>query len=355
VTVVKGGALTPRLRARWASLQAENAEFASPFFRPEFTAAVASVRDDVFVAQILNRGDVAGFFPFQRTRLGFGHPVGGGRSNYDGAIVSPEFEWDARELIRACGLRAYAFHHVLASQRAFEPYLASRSPSSVIDVSRGYDAYLADRRAANSEIVAQTERKTRKLEREIGPVRFEPESMDRELLRLLMSWKSDQYLRTGHVDQFAISWNIALLERIHETTCPDFGGMLSVLRAGDRVAALAFGMRSRDTWHYWFPTYDRELAPYSPGVILLLRITQEAARRRMRIVDLGKDDAVYKMRFRTGAIDVAEGQVVPSPPLAALVRFQGGCVALARQTPLGRPLQAAKRQVRLRVGGGARV
>ena len=90
-------------------------------------------------------------------------------------------------------------------------------------------------------------------------------------------------------------------------------------------------------------------------MILLLRITQEAARRGMRVVDLGKDEAVYKARFRTGVIDVAEGQVVPSPSLAALVRLQSGCVALARQTPLARPLRAAKREVRLRVGGGARV
>jgi CelD/BcsL family acetyltransferase involved in cellulose biosynthesis len=315
---------------------------------------VAAVRDDVFVAQIRSAGVIVGFFPFQRTRLGLGYPVGGGRSNYQGAVVDPSLEWDARSLIRASGLRAYAFHHMLASQQAFRPYQASRSPSSVIDVSGGYDAYLAGRRAAGSEIVAQTERKSRKLEREIGPVQFEPESTDRDLLRLLMRWKSDQYVRTGLVDQFAIAWNVALIEHIHGTTEPDFAGMLSVLRAGDRVAAVVFGMRSRDTWHYWFPTYDRELAPYSPGVILLLRITQEAARRGMRIVDLGKDDAMYKTRFRTGMIDVADGQVVPSSSLAALVRLQTGCVALARQTPLARPLRAVKRQLRLRIGRGAR-
>jgi CelD/BcsL family acetyltransferase involved in cellulose biosynthesis len=354
VTVVKGGVLAPELHARWASLQEESPEFASPFFRPEFTASVAAVRDDVFIAQIRSAGVVAGFFPFQRTRLGFGYPVGGERSNYQGAIVDPGLEWDARSLIRASGLRAYAFHHMLASQRAFRSHQASRSPSSVIDVSGGYDAYLAGRRAAGSEIVAQTERKTRKLEREIGPVQFEAESTDRALLRLLMQWKSDQYIRTGLVDQFAIAWNVALIEHIHGTTGPHFGGALSVLRAGDRVAAVAFGMRSRDTWHYWFPTYDRALAPYSPGVTLLLRITQEAARRGMRVVDLGKDDAVYKARFRTGVIEVAEGQVVPSSSIAALVRFQTGCVALARQTPLAGPLRAAKRQLRLRAGRGAR-
>jgi len=343
------------MHARWASLQEGCAELASPFFRPEFTESVAAVRDDVFVAQIFSGGATVGFFPFQRTRLGFGYPVGGGRSNYQGVVAEPGIEWDASTLIRACGLRAYAFDHALASQRALRPYHASCSPSSVIDVSGGYDGFLANRRACGSEIVAQTERKARKLEREIGPLQFEPESSDRALLRLLMRWKSDQYARTGRVDQFAIPWNVALMERIHDARGPDFAGTLSVLRAGDRVAALVFGMRSRDTWHYWFPTYDRELSSYSPGVILLLRITHEAARRAMRVVDLGKDEAIYKTRFRTGVIDVADGQVIPSPSLAALVRIQGRCVGLARDTPLAGPLRAVKRELRLRAGGGARV
>jgi CelD/BcsL family acetyltransferase involved in cellulose biosynthesis len=355
VRVVRGATLAPALRARWASLQEQNPELASPFFRPEFTASVAAVRDDVFVAQIFDAGQIAGFFPFQRTRLGFGYPVGGGRSNYQGAVVESGLDWDARTLIRACGLRAYTFDHMLSSQQGFRPYAASSSPSSVIDVSGGWEAFLADRRAAGSEIVAQTERKMRKLEREIGFVRFEAESTDRALVRRLMRWKSDQYERTGLVDQFAIPWNVALIERIHATTGPGFAGMLSVLRAGDRIAALAFGMRSRDTWHYWFPTYDRELAAYSPGVILLLRIAQEAARRGMRIIDLGKDDAVYKARFRTGLIDVTEGNVVPSPSMAALFRARSECISFASQTPLAGPLRAARRALRLRVGGGARV
>jgi CelD/BcsL family acetyltransferase involved in cellulose biosynthesis len=230
-----------------------------------------------------------------------------------------------------------------------------RSPSSVIDVSGGYDAYLAGRRAVGSEVVAKTERQMKRLERKLGPVRFEPESPDRELLRLLMRWKSNQYVRTGIVDQFAISSNVALLEQIHGTSGDDFSGTLSVLRAGDHVAAVAFGMRTRDTWHYWFPAYDRELASYSPGMILLLRITEEAARRGMRVVDLGKGGSMYKRRLRTGAIEVAEGQVVPSSAIAGLVHCRSRCVEVIRETPLARPLRAAKRQLRLRVGGSPRV
>ena len=75
----------------------------------------------------------------------------------------------------------------------------------------------------------------------------------------------------------------------------------------------------------------------------------------MRVVDLGKDDAVYKSRFRTGVIDVSEGQVVPSRSMAVLARWQTGCLAVASQTPLAGSLRAARRQLRLRVGRGARV
>ena len=354
VTVVKARALAPERQAHWASLQEESPEFASPFFRPEFTTSVAAVRDDVFVAQIFSAGAVAGFFPFQRTRVGFGYPVGGGRSNYHGAVVDPGLEWDARALIRACGLRSYAFDHLLASQQGFRPYQASCSPSSVIDVSGGYEAYLADRRAAGSEIVTQTERKARKLEREVGPLRFEPESHDRSFsahdameVGPLRSHRARRPIRDSVERRPDGAHPCRDRSRFcrHTVRAPSWRpcGRAGVRDALERyVALLVPDLRSRARLLF-------------RRIILLLRITQEAARRGMRMVDLGKDEAVYKARFRTGVIDVAEGQVIPSPSLAKLVRLQGGCVALASQTPLARPLRAAKREVRLRVGGGARV
>src|SRR5206468_8319754 len=111
--------------------------------------------------------------------------------------------------------------------------------------SGGLDGYLADRRAAGSDVVARTEQQARRLERALGPLHFEAESADGELLALLMRWKSAQYRASGQVDRFAADWNVRLLRTIHANSGPGFAGTLSTLRAGGRVAALAFGMRSQ--------------------------------------------------------------------------------------------------------------
>src|SRR5262249_34428529 len=155
----------------------------------------------------------------------------------------------------------------------------------------GFEGYAAERRATGSNVLERTEQQARRLARAAGPLSFEPHSNDPGLLSLLLTWKSDQYRRTGRPDPFAVAWNPLLLERLHAVDEPGFGGMLSVLHAGDRVVALAFGLRSRTVWHYWFPAYDRELARFSPGMVLLVKMIEEAARRGLGRLDLGKDEA----------------------------------------------------------------
>jgi CelD/BcsL family acetyltransferase involved in cellulose biosynthesis len=76
VTAVPGSALSGNLVARWSALQLADPEPASPFFRPEFTQAVARVRDGVFVAVVEDGRVPVGFLPFERARLGIGKPVG---------------------------------------------------------------------------------------------------------------------------------------------------------------------------------------------------------------------------------------------------------------------------------------
>src|ERR1700730_19289886 len=89
---------------RWREWQQSNPALMSPYFRPEFTRAVASVRSDVFVAVI---EDAEGFFPFQRDRFGIGRPVGARMSDYHGVITRPGFSYDARQLVDRCGLSAW--------------------------------------------------------------------------------------------------------------------------------------------------------------------------------------------------------------------------------------------------------
>ena len=106
---MKGRLTTPseldagQLRA-WEEIRSASPTLDSGFFTASFARAVASARDDVEVAVLESGGETVGFFPFQRGRWQVGSPLGGALSDFHGAVVRSEgVEWDARELVVACG------------------------------------------------------------------------------------------------------------------------------------------------------------------------------------------------------------------------------------------------------------
>jgi CelD/BcsL family acetyltransferase involved in cellulose biosynthesis len=305
-TVIPACKLTPNLNARWDKIQKTVPALASPYFRPEFTHAVASVRDDVFVGLLENKGRIDLFFPFHR-KLGVARPIGLGLSDYHGVVATPDAEWSAEGLLRGCKLDRWEYDHLPVDQYHFNKYHVETSDSPIIDVSQGMEAFEASRDKAGRKQLRETQRKSKKLAEEVGPLTFTLHSPSRDILRQLMAWKSQQCQSTGTVDYFAIDWCAKLIERIHETRDHDFGGILCCLHAGETLAAVHFVMYSRYVWHSWFPAYNHVLEEYSPGSILLLKMIEAASERNIRYIDLGKGLSLYKKRVMTGGIPVAEG------------------------------------------------
>src|SRR5207247_1307462 len=131
----------------WRVVQKSNPALANPYFSPEFTAAVAAVRNDVEVAVLVGATGAVGFLPYERGLRDVGTPVGGILSDYHGLISSPSLKFEPLDLLKSCRLAAWDFDHLLASQECFRPFHHHREPSPQIDVSRGYTAYAAERRA----------------------------------------------------------------------------------------------------------------------------------------------------------------------------------------------------------------
>ena len=317
-TIISGKSLTPEHLLLWSHFQQSNAALANPYFCPEFTSAVAEVREDAWVGILKEAGEIVGFFPFQRGKLPIGQPVGYTLCDYQGLIVKPGVDWDAAELLRGCGLKIWNFDNLIASQLPFQRFHKLKTESLLINLPDGYKGYESERRAnpnwkSNSNWIQQTSRKMRKFEREVGALRFEAHVADASLLRLLMRWKSEQYARLGTFDRFEIEWIVKLIERLHGTQNETFAGMLSVLYVGEEVAALHFGMRSVSVWHYWFPTYNHQFQKYSPGLILLLKMIEAAESLGIQTIDLGKGDESYKQRLINSTVPLAEGSVeIPS-------------------------------------------
>jgi CelD/BcsL family acetyltransferase involved in cellulose biosynthesis len=319
IHVVAGAELTAEHVQAWTEIVAAAPALDSPFFRPEFTQAVAAVRDDVEVAVLEDVGRAVGFFPFQRGRGSVGEPVGDPLSDYHVVIAGTDIAWRPDELLRACGLKAWRFHNLLAEQLPFQSHHALCVAAPYIDVSRGPEAYEQDRRAAGSTLFHQLRQKVRQIERNCGPLRFVSHTADRDAFAAVLRWKVEQYRCIGAPNYLADAWTVALLERLLERQEQPLRGMLSALYAGDQLAAAHFGMTAGGVLHGWFPVYNQDFAKYSPGMLLWMKLICAAPELGIRRIDLGRGDERYKTSLMTGATRVAEGSV-DLRPLAGTLR-----------------------------------
>lgn len=312
-TILRPGELGPGERQQWAAF-CEDPALASPFLSWEFCHAVDQVRHDARVAVIEEGAELRGFFAFQAGADRTGEPIGAAIGDAQALICRAGWSCDPRQLVEQAGLACWRFDHLVVTQAPFVPYHHRRHRSPVVPLPAGYASFLEGVRATSRDLLAQVARRRRKLEREVGPVVCEWQSSHgQEDLRQLEQWKSDQYARTGVWDRFAQPWIAEVLSGLASTASPSCTGVLSVLRAGDRLAAAHFGLLGRDRLSWWFPAYDPDLGRYSPGLILLMDLIAHAAERGVGQVDLGRGEHDYKLRFTRRFYEVAEGVVEAEP------------------------------------------
>ncbi len=307
-TVVRPEELGASELAVWRTMQRSSAEFDNAFLSPGFALAAGRVRPNTRVAVLEEGHDVVGFFPFEQGRFRVGRPIAAGVSDAQAVIHAPGLEWNARDLLSACRLDVFEFDHLIASQMPAAQH-ATRRGSSIIDVSQGYEEYIAERQRASKKIFKSTFAKQRKLERDLGETRFEFDIRDPQALRVLIGWKSAQYRRTGRRDRFAVQWVERLVWDLFDAPAEACAGTLSVLYSAERVVAAHFGLRSESTLSCWFPAYDVDLARYSPGLSLHLKMAEGAAITRLRYLDLGKGDEDYKASLKSRDVPVGEGSI----------------------------------------------
>lgn len=297
----------------------------SPFFRPEFTLATARETQNTHVGILQDSRDaLVGFLPFQLVRPGYGRNLD--MCDHQGLIATAPDEFNACDVIRGCGLEVWEYDHLAGGNPRFEGYHTSTAPSPVIDLSMGYDAYKAALNPEGKRHLAKAASSARKVEREIGPLRLDPDSRDADVMRAMHHWREQKY---GPLPD----WSHRALETIRNTRNSDFAGVLSALYAGDHLLAVHFGIRCRSLLQWWFPAYNPEFTSYAPGILLLLRMAEHAAALGIDRIDLGKGMQDYKRRFANASTMVATGSVdVPSlGNMPRIVRRK--CANFVRSTP----------------------
>jgi CelD/BcsL family acetyltransferase involved in cellulose biosynthesis len=317
ISVIRPSELGSAEIAAWRDMQERTPALANPFLSPDFTIAAGQVRPNARVAVLTEGQAVTGFFPFEPRRLGAAAPIAAGLTDCQGLVHAPGADWDARALLRACGVSAWEFDHLISGQKPFERYQAAFAASPFIDLSDGFAAYHATLLANSPAFCSQMRRKARKLAREVGELRMVTDSREAGVLRTLMAWKSDQYRRTGRLDRFSQPWVVELIDLLFATRTESLTGLLSVLYAGEAPVAAHFGIRTSSILAYWFPAYDASLGQYSPGLLHTLRLIEEAAAAGVKTIDLGKGAKRYKETLKSGDMFVAEGIVTRPTPSAA--------------------------------------
>jgi CelD/BcsL family acetyltransferase involved in cellulose biosynthesis len=351
VRLISGRELTPKLITAWRALQASDDHLSGPFFCPEFTASVALSKDGVLVA-VWEEEEIEAFLPFEAVGR-VGKPVGCLISDFQGLVARPDYSIELESVLRASGLAAFDFDHVASSQQSFLPYATRWVPSPRIDLSRGFEEYVRNRRNAGSHQIAQCEVARRKLEREVAPVTFVARSPDATALAQILAWKSLQYRRTGKRDVLRLPWVRETIERVHTLDQSSwFGGCLSLLYAGDQLIAGHLGMATPAVWHYWFTAYDTRYARYSPGLILLLEIAKSAAREGMQTLELGKGTSLYKQRLMNAQTMVGHGRIELPSWFTIRRKLSRQVLSAARKT--AEPARSALRRLHASAATGGR-
>jgi len=304
--------LSAPLRARWNAVRCQRPELRSPFFSPDFVASVAAVIPDIEIGIASQAGEVVAIFPFQRHRGTTARPVGVGINDAHGLISLPNSSVSLLEMMSACSLTSFPFHAAPPELPDIAEYELGTTRSFLADLTvdpLGYENFLR----RTSQTVDKQAQKTRRMIRELGPLRFEFDCREPALLQRLIDLKCEQYERTHIFNILGVPWIQQLLRNLHERPPESVRGILNVLYAGDKPVALHFGMLEGDLLHYWFPVFDRAASCGSPGTQLFLEIAREGAAQGMTAIDMGYGEQAYKTKLTNVAGEMSYGLVDENP------------------------------------------
>lgn len=303
--------LTDEMKADWDDIRASNRLLRSPFFSWQFTEDVGQVIPNVECLTVQHSGRFVGFFPFERRSGDLGRPAGAGTNDSQGIICSPDLNVEFHQFARAANLKQYSFHAANPSLPGIQDIEIGRRHAFLADLSAeplGYTEYLKKQHRT----IAKQGQKTRRLERDLGPLHFDFDCDEEVMLQKLIDLKRDHYQRTHTFDILSVGWIQQLLRQLHQVRDERRSegtprGILSVLRAGDTPLAMHYGIVEGDLLHYWFPVYDQQFSYGSPGTELFLQVVKTAEKLGIRYIDFGYGDLPYKHKLTNTKSEMSFG------------------------------------------------
>jgi CelD/BcsL family acetyltransferase involved in cellulose biosynthesis len=305
VTVVQPGDLGPSEASLWARFQKSSSELQNPFFSLTFAQVVDRHRPNARVAVLEDDGTIQAFLPFDLGPHRIGMPIGDPMNNLQG-FISEGATVDARRVIRKSGLRGWRYTAAPAGQGALAEYHYAETlvEAPIIDLSDGYNSYYVSR---SKKFTADFGKQWRSLERRVGAVSLEWGTAEPDHIHKLIEWKTAKY--DGARQMFSDTATRHIVEELAVTPNEDCAGLVTVLRAGQRIVAISANLTSPGVLSGWLTGYDHEMAKFSPGKLAMLATAEEAARRGFTRFELGAGQDSYKGRVTNASYSVAGGAV----------------------------------------------
>jgi hypothetical protein len=175
----------------------------------------------------------------------------------------------------------------LPSGHQFSPLVDWRQFSS-------WDGFLAHVATRRSNLMADSQRRERKLAAALGPLTFAYHDSAEEAFDKCREWKSGQYLATGGTDSF-FQRSLPLFRELLRRKVL----VVSTLRAGGALLAVNWSAEWQGRLYHWVPAYDPAHSAASPGRLLLHYLLKESHQRGHREFDMLIGDEGYKWFYAT--------------------------------------------------------
>ncbi len=312
------GGLSAQDLDQWRRIMGQHPALQRGFMGPDYVGASAATQGPVCVLVLRDpRGLARAFLPLSRMagwagRLGIYTVAGHEMSDYFGLIAEAGLKIDPQEMLRQSRgkVNCVLYHHLDETQREFglvAPVYRKGLRTHVPSEGPSYWALLG---AENKKLTSDTERRERKLSKDLGTISFTWQSRTpQEDLNWLIDKKCAQYSRTGkEAAPLTKPGNIALLKQLlRQGDAGESQIQLSTLRAGDQIVAAHLGLRHGNMLHVWFPVYEPSLASYSPGRILFKHMFEHGRIQGVTVFDRGEGDTPAKRDFANETHEFGKG------------------------------------------------
>lgn len=309
VDIVRPAALAASDVADWNRLRELQPVWQNPLMGPGFALAVGAVRPDAAVAIYRLQGRAVGFMAHHRRPGGLGRPIGAPFSDYHGLVGAPALAASGAEIVGRAGLRAFRNEGLIDPTARF---------GGVDEAEKGYaihldttgEAYVEALRAASPKRFKNYRRLRNRLE-ELGPIRLQA-SRQRGDFQTLLSWKREQFGRTGMHDVLGPLWVQQLMDGIFAGEQWDRSeGLMLTLHAGDTLVAGHFGLREGPIFHPWIASSNPDLSASSPGQAFLHYAILAMPELGLTTYDLGTGHDHYKRPFANVTRQTLMGTTTP--------------------------------------------